>query len=132
MLQKFFPPRLKDLLEKGLQNLGKNWHKRALILAASLAALFVLAHLTVRFVVWPQIEKSKASVEKLIGARVGVNVTIDDLRVSWTGIRPAFEIDGLRFTVPNQSKPSLTIEKIYGQLSWNSFYHLLPYFHEIH
>jgi uncharacterized protein (TIGR02099 family) len=132
MLQNFFPPRLKDLLEKGLQNLGKNWHKRALILAASLAALFVLAHLTVRFVVWPQIEKSKASVEKLIGARVGVNVSIDDLRVSWTGIRPVFEIDGLRFTVPEQTKPSLSIEKIYGQLSWKSFYHLLPYFHEIH
>jgi len=132
MLQNFFPSRLKGLLEKGLQNLGKNWHKRALILAASLAALFVLTHLAVRFVVWPQIEKSKASVEKLIGARVGVNVSIDDLRVSWTGIRPVFEIDGLRFTVPEQAKPSLSIEKIYGQLSWKSFYHLLPYFHEIH
>ena len=132
MLQNFFPPRLKDLLAKGLQDLGKNWHKRVFILTASLAALFVLGHLTVRFVVWPQIEKSKSSVEKLIGARVGVNVSIDDLRVSWTGIRPAFEIDGLRFTVPEQTKPSLSIEKIYGQLSWKSFYHLLPYFHEIH
>ena len=126
MPQNFFPPRLKDLLAKGLQNLGRNWHKRAFILAASLAALFVLGHLTVRFVVWPQIEKSKSSVEKLIGARVGVNVSIDDLRVSWTGIRPVFEIDGLRFTVPEQTKPSLSIEKIYGQLSWKSFYHLLP------
>ena len=73
MPQNFIPPRLKDLLAKGLQNLGKNWHKRALILAVSLAALFVIGHLTVRFVVWPQIEKSKSSVEKLIGARVGVN-----------------------------------------------------------
>ena len=128
----FFPPRLKDLLTKGLQTLGKNWHKRALILAAIVATIFVVGHVAVRFVVWPQIEKSKSSVEKLIGARVGVNVSIDDLRVSWTGIRPAFEIDGLRFTAPKQSKPSLTIEKIYGQLSWKSFYHLLPYFHEIH
>ena len=127
-----FLPRLKDLLAKCLQTLGKNWHKRALILAAIIAAVFVVGHVAVRFVVWPQIEKSKSSVEKLIGARVGVNVSIDDLRVSWTGIRPAFEIDGLRFTAPNQSKPSLTIEKIYGQLSWKSFYHLLPYFHEIH
>ena len=119
----FFPPRLKDLLTKGLQTLGKNWHKRALILAAIVATIFVVGHVAVRFVVWPQIEKSKSSVEKLIGARVGVNVSIDDLRVSWTGIRPAFEIDGLRFTAPKQSIPSLTIEKIYGQLSWKSFYH---------
>ena len=132
MPQNFFPPRLKDLLAKGLQNLGNNWHKRVLVLTTSLAVLFVLAHLAVRFVVWPQIEKSKSSVEKLIGARVGVNVSIDDLRVSWTGIRPVFEIDGLRFTVPEQTKPALSIKKIYGQLSWKSFYHLLPYFHEIH
>ena len=68
----------------------------------------------------------------LIGARVGVNVTIDDLHVSWTGIRPSFEIDGLRFTAPEETKPSLFIKRIYGQLSWKSFYHLLPYFHEIH
>ncbi|WP_353432091.1 YhdP family protein [Polynucleobacter sp. MWH-UH23A] len=132
MPQNLLPPRLIGLLAKGFQDLSKNWHKRALILAATLAALFVLGHLTVRFVVWPQIEKSKSSVEKLIGARVGVNVSIDDLRVSWTGIRPVFEIDGLRFTVPEQTKPTLSIKKIYGQLSWKSFYHLLPYFHEIH
>ena len=132
MPQNFFPPHIKGLLAKGLQNLGKNWHKRVLILATLLVALFVLGHLAVRFVVWPQIEKSKSSVEKLISVRVGVNVSIDDLRVSWTGIRPTFEIDGLHFTAPEQTKPSLSIEKIYGQLSWKSFYHLLPYFHEIH
>ena len=128
----FFSSQLKGLFAKCLQNLGKNWHKRAFILATTLAALFLLGHLTVRFVVWPQIEKSKASVEKVIGARVGVNVTIDDLHVSWTGIRPSFEIDGLRFTAPEETKPSLFIKRIYGQLSWKSFYHLLPYFHEIH
>jgi uncharacterized protein (TIGR02099 family) len=132
MSQNFSLPNIKDLLARGLRALGKNWHKRALILACILTSLFVLGHVAVRFVVWPQIEKSKSSVEKLIGARVRVNVSIDDLRVSWTGIRPAFEVDGLRFTAPNQTKPSLTIEKIYGQLSWKSFYHLLPYFHEIH
>jgi uncharacterized protein YhdP len=58
----------------------------------------------------PQIEKSKASVEKVIGARVGVKVTIDDLHVSWTGIRPSFEIDGLRFTAKKQNHLSSSKE----------------------
>ena len=132
MPQKIIPPRLKSLIKKGPLGLGVDWRKRVLTLLAVIAALFVLGHLGVRYVLWPQIEKSKASVEKLIGARTGVKVSIDDLRVSWTGIRPAFEIDGLQFVSPNQAQSLLKINKIYGELSWKSFYHLKPYFHEIH
>jgi len=132
MLQKIIPPRLKSVFTKRPPGFGTGWRKRALVLMGVTLALFVIGHLGVRFVLWPQIEKSKSSVEKLIGARVGVNVSIDDLRVSWTGIRPAFEMDGLRFSSPDQSKALLKIEKIYGELSWKSFYHLAPYFHEIH
>jgi uncharacterized protein (TIGR02099 family) len=132
MLQNIIPPRLKSVLAKRPPGLGAGWRKRALILAGFVIAFFILGHIGVRYVIWPQIEKSKASVEKLIGARVGVNVSIEDLRVSWTGIRPAFEMDGLRFSGSDQSKPLLMIDKIYGELSWKSFYHLAPYFHEIH
>ncbi len=132
MLQKIIPPRLKSVLAKRPPGFGAGWRKRALVLIGIALALFVIGHLGVRYVLWPQIEKSKSSVEKLISARVGVNVSIDDLRVSWTGIRPAFEMDGLRFSNADQTKALLKIEKIYGQLSWKSFYHLAPYFHEIH
>ncbi len=132
MLQNIIPPRLKSVLAKRPKGSGGPWRKRALILGGFVLALFVLGHFGVRFIIWPQIEKSKASVEKLISARIGADVTMDDLRVSWTGIRPDFEIDGLRFNSPDQSKPLLHIEKIRGELSWNSFYHLAPYFHELY
>ena len=132
MPQKIIPPRLKSLIKKGPLGLGVDWRKRILTLLVVIGAFFVIGHLGVRYVLWPQIEKSKASVEKLIGARTGVKVSIDDLRVSWTGIRPAFEIDGLQFVSPNQAQSLLKINKIYGELSWKSFYHLKPYFHEIH
>jgi uncharacterized protein (TIGR02099 family) len=132
MLQNIIPPRLKSVLAKRPPGLGRNWRKRALILGGVVLALFVIGHLGVRYVLWPQIQKSKASVEKLISTRTGIDVTIDDLKVSWTGIRPAFEMNGLRFNSPNKTKTLLSIEKIYGELSWNSFYHLAPYFHEIH
>ena len=131
MLQKFIPPRLKSVLTKRPPGSGRAWRKRALILAGIVAILFVIGHVGVRFILWPQIEKSKASVEKLISARIGADVSMESLQVSWTGIRPNFEIDGLRFIGPDKSKPLLSIQKIYGQLSWASFYHLTPYFHEL-
>ena len=131
MRENIIPPRLKGVFAKRPQGLGAAWRKRAFILAGFILALFVIGHLGVRFVLWPQIEKSKASIERLISARIGADVSMDKLEVSWTGIRPSFELEGLRFNGPNQAKPLLFIEKINGELSWNSFYHLAPYFHEL-
>ena len=131
MLQNIIPPRLKSVLAKRPQGSSGPWRRRALILCGLVLALLVIGHLGIRFIIWPQIEKSKASVERLISARIGADVAMDDLRVSWVGIRPEFEIDGLRFNSPDKSKPFLQIEKIRGELSWNSFYHLAPYFYEL-
>jgi uncharacterized protein (TIGR02099 family) len=132
MLQNIIPPRLKSLLNKRPQGTGGLWRKRALILCGLLLASLLIGHFGIRFIIWPQIEKSKASVERLISARIGADVSMDDLRVSWTGIRPDFEIDGLRFNGSDKSQPLLQIAKIRGELSWNSFYHLAPYFHELY
>ena len=131
MLENIIPPRLKGAFTKDPQISGKAWHKRALLLIALVVALFVIGHLGIRFILWPQIEKSKANIEKLIGARIGANVSIDKLEVAWTGIRPNFEVEGLRFNGTDPSKPLLLIEKINGELSWNSLYHLAPYFHKL-
>ena len=132
MLQNIIPPRLKSLLNKRPQGSGGLWRKRALILCGLVLASLLIGHFGIRFIIWPQIEKSKASVERLISARIGADVSMDDLRVSWTGIRPDFEIDGLRFNGPDKSQPLLQIAKIRGELSWNSFYHLAPDFHELY
>ena len=131
MLQNIIPPRLKSVLAKRPQGSSRAWRRRALILAGAILAFLVFGHATVRFIVWPQIEKSKESVEKLISARIGADVSMDSLQVSWTGIRPNFEVEGLRFNGPDKTKPLLLIQKINGQLSWSSFYHLAPFFHEL-
>ena len=132
MLQNLIPPRLKSLLTKRPKGSSGPWRKRALILSGFIFIFFVIAHLGVRYVIWPQLEKSKASVEKLIGARIGADVSMEKLEVSWIGIRPSFEIEGLRFNGHDSTKPLLQIQKINGELSWASFYHLAPYFHELH
>ena len=132
MLQNIIPPRLKSVFAKRSQGSGGPWRKRVLILTGFVLALFVIGHLGVRFVLWPQVEKSKASIEKVLSARIGADVSMDSLEVSWTGIRPNFKIEGLRFNGSEKANPVLQIQEISGELSWNSFYHLTPYFHQLH
>ena len=132
MLRNLIPPRLQSVLQKRPPGESRRWGKRALILGSFILAVFVLGHLGVRFLLWPQIEKSKPALEKLISARIGADVSMDDVQVSWTGMRPSFEITGLRFNAPSKAKTLLEIQKISGELSWLSFYHLEPYFNELH
>ena len=132
MPQNMTPPSLKSVDQKRPQRPdGGRWWRRAIILFAVLMGLLVSAHLVIRFAIWPQIEKSKPALERLIGARLGAEVSIDALEVSWQGMRPAFQIQGLRFINPSKSANPLEIQKISGELSWLSFYHLRPYFHEL-
>jgi uncharacterized protein (TIGR02099 family) len=112
------------------------WFKRLIKVLLAVAVLAVSLHFGVRYLVWPQIEKSKPTLEKLIGSRLGVTVTMDDVRVTWDGLRPEFEIDGLRFYTQgvgavsgsNKNAPALAIQSLSGELSLLSFYHLAPYF----
>ena len=133
MLRNLIQRRLQSVLQKRPVGTGGAWRKRAAILCGAIIATLVLGHLGVRFLLWPQIEKSKPAIEKLMSARLDANITMDDLQVSWTGIRPRFEISGLRFNAPDKKAPPLLeIQKISGGLSWNSLYHLAPYFEDLH
>ncbi len=66
------------------------WSRRLVVLSLVILALGILGHLTIRFVIWPQLETSKPAVEKLLSQRIGVEVKIDQLHVYWEGIRPGF------------------------------------------
>ncbi len=131
MLRNLIPSRLLGASNQSPQDGKGRWSKRLLILTGFILGIVVLGHLGVRFVLWPQIEKSKPTLEKFISARLGADIAIDDLQVSWVGLRPEFQITGLRFHGTDKSPPLLEIEKISGELSWLSFYHLEPYFHQL-
>jgi len=115
------------------------WFKRLIKVLLAVAVLAVSLHFGVRYLIWPQIETSKPALEKLIGSRLGITVTMDDVRVSWDGLRPEFNIDGLRFFERGTSNvsssarnmPVLEIKSISGELSLLSFYHLAPYFQKL-
>ena len=117
MLRNIIRTRLQSVLQKRPPGSGGLWRKRALILAGVTVAFFVFGHLGVRFILWPQIEKSKPTLERLMSARLGAQVTMDAVQVSWTGIRPSFVIEGLRFNNANTTTPPLFIQNINGQLS---------------
>ena len=124
-------------IQKGLPGpKGPRWLKRLLIALGAVLFLAIALHFGVRYFVWSQIEKSKPALEKLIGSRLGVGVTMDDVHLSWDGLRPEFDIQGLRFYSlrqdgTQQNEPALKIKSITGELSLLSFYHLAPYFYTL-
>jgi uncharacterized protein (TIGR02099 family) len=143
MLRNTIQTRLQSMFQKRPPGSGRGWRKRFLVLAGVTVAFFVIGHLAIRFIVWPQIEKSKPAIERLMSHHLGANVTVDEVQMSWTGMRPNFVITGLRInnsstssgtslgTSSNNSTSPLLIQNISGQLSWYSLYHLAPYFHQI-
>ena len=134
-----FGPLLRSLKSSVGRPHWSRWLVRLFKVMGVIAALAIALHFGVRYLVWPQIEKSKPALEKLIGSRLGVTVTMDDVRVSWDGLRPEFEIDGLRFYSQTAGKvsalpknlPVLAIQSLSGELSLLSFYHLAPYFEKL-
>ena len=132
-------PLLRSLKSSVARPHWSRWLVRLLKVMGVIAALAVALHFGVRYLVWPQIEKSKPTLEKLIGSRLGVTVTMDDVRLTWDGLRPEFGIDGLRFysqgagnvSGNNKNTPALAIQSLSGELSLLSFYHLAPYFERL-
>jgi len=132
MLRNLLPPDPLNVFQKYWQGSKNLWRKRLLILVIALIIFLALVHASVRYIVWPRIEKSKPAIEQLLSKRLGTDVSIDSLQVSWDGLRPQFSIEGLRFSSDNKAPAPLQIKKIHGELSLVSFYYLEPYFHKLY
>jgi len=139
MLRNSFLTRLQSVLQQRPLGPGGVWRKRILIFAGIVLGSLVLGYGGIRFILWPQIEKSKPTLEKLLSASVGASVTMEDVQITWTEFRPSFEIQNLRISssvetndkAKDKANAGLSIEKISGQLAWISLYHFAPYFHQI-
>jgi uncharacterized protein (TIGR02099 family) len=139
MLRNSILTRLQSLLHKHLLDPGSLWRKRILLFIGIFLSTLLLGYGGIRFVIWPQIEKSKPTIERLLSTSVGANVTLGDIQITWTEFRPSFEIQNLRIDsanpasdkASNKVSTALSIERISGQLAWISLYHIAPYFHQI-
>lgn len=143
MLRNSILTRLQSVLQKRTLSSSGVWRKRILIFTGIVLGSLVLGYGGVGFVLWPQIEKSKPTLERLLSTSVGANVTMDDIQITWTEFRPSFEIQNLRINasveaadkttdkITDKANAGLFIEKISGQLAWISLYHLTPYFYQI-
>nr|WP_161951856.1 hypothetical protein [Polynucleobacter paneuropaeus] len=111
MLRNLLPLGLLNVFQKYWQGSKNLWRKRLLILVIALIVFLTLAHAGVRYLVWPRIEKSKPAIEQLLSKRLGSNVSIDSLQVSWDGLRPQFSMEGLRFNSDTKAPAPLQIKK---------------------
>ncbi len=108
------------------------WKKNLKWLGLLFFGLLLTTHLAVRFVIWPQVEENKAYFEQALSQNVGTSVKIGDIKVAWSALWPSFSIKNISIT--NQQYPHqelLHIPEVTGRLSWESIWHLKPYFHNL-
>jgi uncharacterized protein (TIGR02099 family) len=124
--------RLGNALFRGLTKFSwAPWRKRIALGLSFTLILIIAGHVLIRFWLWPQIDTSKERIQQLIQTKLGVEVQIDDLRVTWGTLRPIIEIKGVRFTTAQEKLSLLNIAEIRAELGWLSLYYFAPHFHEI-
>ena len=97
------------------------WARRAVRLVAwsCVAAYFALvaAILALRYVVLPQIEAYRPTIERLVGEGLGLQVSIGRVEASWAGINPDLALYDVR-VADTEGRPALAFSRVEAILSW--------------
>ncbi len=95
--------------------------------------VFVIAHITVRFFLWPQVPSHKATFEQLVSQNIGAQLKIEEIQTDWDFLWPSFKIKNIAIydNSEKNSKPRLTIPEVTGNVSWESIWTLQPHFHDL-
>ena len=92
------------------------------IAAVAGIALFCVALLAVRFVVFPRVAEHRDAIASMLANELGQPVEIDAIRTGWDGWNPQLAIAGLR--VRDRARPDdppfIDVAQIRGVVSWTS------------
>lgn len=95
--------------------------RRALRLVgwSCVAAYFALvaAILALRYVVLPQIETYRPTIERLVGEGLGLQVSIGRVEASWAGINPDLTLHDVR-VADAENRPALAFSRVEAIISW--------------
>ncbi|MDR2244437.1 MAG: hypothetical protein LBE15_03390, partial [Burkholderiales bacterium] len=105
--------------------------KYVLIAVGVLAAVFVAALLTVRFVLLPQWETQPHKVADFFGERIGLPVALGNIKAGWDGWNPQLTVHDLQIyaaaenTDASDTDAQLILHEVGLQVdAWNSLLHL--------
>ena len=121
---------LLQLKEKAEQ--WSSWKKKLKWLTVLFFSIFLITHLTVRFIIWPKVEENKTYFEQALSENIGAQVKIGEIKTNWSVLWPAFSIK--QISIVDKQHPQqelLNIPEVTGRLSWESIWHLKPFFHNL-
>ncbi len=83
------------------------------------AAYFALvaAILALRYVVLPQIETYRPTIERVVGEGLGLQVSIGRVEASWAGINPDLTLHDVR-VADRDGRPALAFSRVEAIISW--------------
>src|SRR5437763_10576150 len=95
------------------------WTADALLIAVG---VFCALLLTVRFVVFPQVESRRAQIVAALSSRLGEPVEIDAIDTGWDGWNPKLSIRGLRIRdrANSAEEPLLDLPRVDLIVAWTS------------
>ncbi len=110
------------------------WFKKSLryVLVGFVLTYFIIATglLVVRYVLLPQLNDWRPSLEAQLSQTLGAQVQIKDLEGQWRGLNPSAKVEGLSITLPGQ--PTVDIPKVSAVLSWKTLFLLRPTFLDLY
>jgi len=110
--------RLRDSY-RGLTPLQRRAVLFVLALTAVLAVAMAGVMLTLRLLVFPQIERYKGHIEQMAGKAVGGGVEIARIETSWDGINPRLDLDEVTVR-DREGRTALSLPRVSATISWKS------------
>lgn len=121
--------RLTGTLPVATENMVKKslfWFYRVTLIALWTSIfIFAASVLTLRYLVLPQIEDYKPTIEQRVSQAAGQKITIGSIQASWDGLDPHLSLYDVVLH-DRQNRPALTLGHIEASLSWLSIPLLEP------
>ena len=94
--------------------------RRAFRVLLVLGALFCVLLLTLRFLIFPELENYRPQISAVLARQIGDPVDIDSLAGGWDGWNPRLDIVNLRVVDRASGAPLLTLPAVHLTVAWTS------------
>jgi uncharacterized protein (TIGR02099 family) len=97
------------------------------VLIVAVAMYFAVAgiYLGLRYVVLPQIDSFRLTIEQAVSSRIHAQLHVGRLSARWSGMQPTIDIDNLRIDAADGS-PGLAVPHASASIAWRSLLALQP------
>lgn len=86
---------------------------------------FGIAVLVLRYAILPNIDSYRGDLERLVGASLGLKVSVRAIDADWQGLRPRLSLHGVRI-FDQAGRPALGFEQVRAVVAWASLPLLSP------